>query len=320
MAVEIILSLCIPTYNRGSYLQRCLDSIVRQVGDNDEVEIIVSDNASDDNTKDIVTPYINNYRNVKYFRHETSIGGNENLMQVLKYGKGNYLKLLNDYLGFEEGCALKMLEIVKNHSESKEILFFANGLSYLKRKDFHYSKDMNEFLKIASYWSTWIGSFGIWKEDFWYIIENYTFKTHSFMQTELLFESVILKKEAVTFSKKIFISQEVVNKKPGYNFFDLFVNTYLNKIIVGLKDEKRITYGTYLKEKNRFFTNFIFMWYKKIKFKKNHSIDFDYKGMERVIFKTYKYNAVLYLYLLYLPFYLIGFYVKKIIRSFRSSN
>ncbi len=319
MSAEILLSICIPTYNRSFYLDTCLQSIVRQVGNNDEVEIIISDNVSEDNTREIANLYVRNYNNVKYFRNDTNIGGDKNFIEALKRGNGKYLKLMNDYLGFKDNCALKTLEIVKTHAESKEVLFFANGLSYLKKKEFHYSKDLNEFLRISSYWSTWIGSFGIWKEDFWSIIENYNFKTQSFMQTELLFESVILRKKAVTFSMEIFISQDVINKKTGYNFFDLFINTYLNRIIVGLKNNKRITYRTYVLEKNRFFTNFIFKWYKRIKIKKDHSIDFDIKGMENVIFKAYKYSPIFYLYLLYLPFYMIGFYIKKLIRFFKSN-
>jgi glycosyltransferase involved in cell wall biosynthesis len=317
MVTDIILSICIPTYNRAIYLEVCLESIVKQVGNYQEVEIIISDNLSTDNTREVATFYSNKYNNVKYFRNENNIGGDKNFIQALKRGNGQYLKLLNDYLGFKDNGALKMLEIVKTHAETKEVLFFANGLSYLKKKDFHYSYNLNEFLRICSYWSTWIGSFGIWKEDFWWMIDTYAFQTQSFIQTELLFETVIRKKKAVTYSKEIFISQEVVNKQTGYNFFDLFINTYLNKIIVGLMTNKKITYWTYLHEKNRFFTDFIFKWYKKIKIKKDHSIDFDSKGMESVIFKTYRYSPIFYQYLLYLPFYMIGFYVKKMFKFFK---
>lgn len=314
MVSDIILSICIPTYNRAAYLDKCLQSIVKEVGNNSKVEVLISDNLSNDNTPIICETYTRQYDNVKYYRNETNIGGDKNFIRVLKLGKGKYLKLLNDYVEFKDGCVLKMLEIVKQYVETKEVIFFANGLSHLKKKDFHFSNDLNEFLKIASDRSTWIGAFGIWKEDFCHLIENKTFKTSSLVQTELLFHSVSLRQKAVTYSRSIFIIHELPDKKTGYNFFDLFINGYFNTIVKGLKDENRISYATYLSEKNRFFTDFIWMWYKKIKIKKDQNTDFNSKGMASIIFNTYKYNPIFYLYLLFLPFYMIGFYFKKLFK------
>ena len=49
-----LLSICIPTYNRAQFLPALLESIITQInGHEDKVEIIVSDNASTDNTKQI---------------------------------------------------------------------------------------------------------------------------------------------------------------------------------------------------------------------------------------------------------------------------
>ncbi len=320
MAGEILLSLCIPTYNRGTYLEKCLESIVRQVGNNDEVEIVISDNVSDDKTSEIAVSYATEYSNVRYFRNDSNIGGDKNFIKVLKLGNGKYLKLLNDYVEFKEGCVLKMLEIVKNHVENKEILFFANGISYLRKKDFYYSKDLDEFLRVCSFHSQWIGTIGFWNDDFKTMMSYYQFKTKSFFQTELLFENFNLSKKAVTYTRKIFISNQVQKKNSAFNFFDVFINSYFNTIIAGLKNEKRISKSTYQKDKNRFFTDWVFNWYKKIKIKKNSNIEINDKGAESIIFNTFKYSPIFYLYLLYLPFYMIGFYFKKIIKYFKSKR
>ena len=319
MVAEIYLSICIPTYNRAPYLRRCLQSIVNQVGNNPEVEVVISDNLSDDDTPVIVATFAEEFKNVKYFRNEVNIGGDKNFIRVLKLGKGKYLKLLNDYVEFKDGGVLKMLEIIKSHSESKEILFFINGVSYLKRKEYYYSRDLNDFLKICSFWSTLIGAIGFWKEDFNTMLATYQFKTTSFRQTELLFENFNLNKGAVTYARQISNSIEVVNKKAGYNFFDVFINGYFNQIIGRLRTERRISYRTYLREKNKFFKDFIFVWYKRIRIKKNHSVQIDDRRMEAIIFENYKYNYIFYLYLFYLPFYLAGFYFKKMVRHLKKA-
>ena len=53
------LSICIPTYNRAEYLKEALDSIIKQINDTnrDKVEICISDNASEDNTKELIENY-----------------------------------------------------------------------------------------------------------------------------------------------------------------------------------------------------------------------------------------------------------------------
>lgn len=320
MATDIILSLCIPTYNRAHLLEKCLASISKQVGNNPKVEVVIVDNASNDNTGSVANAYASQYNNVVYFKNETNIGGDNNFIRALHLATGKYLKLLNDYVEFKDGCAIKMLEIVEAHTNNKEILFFANGVSYLKRKDFYYSKNLDEFVRVCSFHSQWIGTIGFWKDDFKTIINRYHFKTKSFFQTELLFENFNLGKPAVTYTRQIFISNQVENKKTGFNFFDVFINSYFITIIGGLRKEKRISRGTYRKETNRFFVEWVFKWYKNVRIKKNHNIEIDDTGMEAIIFNAFKYSPIFYLYLFYLPFYLIGFYFKKLARNTRHST
>ena len=59
MSKKPLLSICIPTYNRETYLNRLLDSIVRQAEftDTDDVEIVIDDGPSKDNTEVLVQEY-----------------------------------------------------------------------------------------------------------------------------------------------------------------------------------------------------------------------------------------------------------------------
>jgi glycosyltransferase involved in cell wall biosynthesis len=61
----IKLSLCIPTLNRGSLIGRTLESVVSQA--TDEVEIIIVDGGSSDNTKEIVTKFQQDFPSLRYF-------------------------------------------------------------------------------------------------------------------------------------------------------------------------------------------------------------------------------------------------------------
>ena len=57
------LSICIATYNGGSYIKEQIDSILPQIGKNDE--IIISDDSSIDNTLDIIKSF--NDERIKIF-------------------------------------------------------------------------------------------------------------------------------------------------------------------------------------------------------------------------------------------------------------
>lgn len=60
------LSVIICTYNRQQLLKDCLDSFVEQTLDKDKFEVIVADNNSKDNTKDMVLEYCHKYPNFRY--------------------------------------------------------------------------------------------------------------------------------------------------------------------------------------------------------------------------------------------------------------
>lgn len=52
---DLLLSICIPTHNKGTFLKETLESILPQY--NDSIEIVILDSASTDNTRDIVLEY-----------------------------------------------------------------------------------------------------------------------------------------------------------------------------------------------------------------------------------------------------------------------
>lgn len=89
---KIILSICIPTYNREKYLVHTLDSIIGQLNDDPAcgVEICISDNASSDNTATLVKEYIKRYPHIVYFRWQHNMGADRNYLKVVEMASGEY--------------------------------------------------------------------------------------------------------------------------------------------------------------------------------------------------------------------------------------
>jgi glucosyl-dolichyl phosphate glucuronosyltransferase len=61
----IIISVVVCTYNRSSCLNSCLQSLAEQSVDKDSFEVLVVDNNSSDNTRQVASVYVNKY---SYFR------------------------------------------------------------------------------------------------------------------------------------------------------------------------------------------------------------------------------------------------------------
>lgn len=87
------ISIVIPTYNRKDFLQRALDSVLKQ--DYQNLEIIVTDNASADGTDTMMQSYLNDPR-IIYIRRPKNIGIARNIKEGFLASTGKYFFCLND--------------------------------------------------------------------------------------------------------------------------------------------------------------------------------------------------------------------------------
>ncbi len=106
------ISVMIPTYNRAHYLVDAIESVMAQ--DYPDFELIVSDNASSDNTASVVEKYKADPR-FRYYRNDENLGGGVNYENLLyKYASGLYGNYLTDDDYFiDRGHLSKAMQIIK---------------------------------------------------------------------------------------------------------------------------------------------------------------------------------------------------------------
>lgn len=85
-----LISICIPTYNSALFLAQALESIAAQTYKN--IEVIISDNASTDNTPDIIQAYCNRY-GWTFDPNETNIGAGNNFNKLINLATGEYIAI-----------------------------------------------------------------------------------------------------------------------------------------------------------------------------------------------------------------------------------
>ena len=87
-----LVSIMIPVFNREEIVRRALDSAISQTYKN--IEIIVCDNASTDNTWETLQEYVAKDNRIHAYRNETNVGPVRNWKRCLDHAKGKYAKFL----------------------------------------------------------------------------------------------------------------------------------------------------------------------------------------------------------------------------------
>ena len=83
-----IVSIGVPVYNGGSSFRDALDSLTRQTYKN--IEIIIADNCSFDQTESVCREYAQNDSRIRYVRHPKNIGAVLNFKYLLSQATGKY--------------------------------------------------------------------------------------------------------------------------------------------------------------------------------------------------------------------------------------
>lgn len=123
----MLLTIAIPTYNRAESLRITLQGFMAEIERCRlrEIEIVVSDNCSTDNTQVVCTSLADTYPNVifKYFRNSSNLGFDGNVNALFNYAEGKYVWTFSD----DDQIEHEVLTHVSHLLKQRDVLFaFAN--------------------------------------------------------------------------------------------------------------------------------------------------------------------------------------------------
>ena len=131
-------SVVITTYNSGKWIGDCLNSLINQnIGFEDNIEVVIVDNSSFDDTCDICHDFVSRYpNNILFIQNDENYGPGIGRNIGLKYVSGDFVNFLDSDDTISENTFSSVLKLFKNHENidlvSIPIYFFEN------RWDSHY--------------------------------------------------------------------------------------------------------------------------------------------------------------------------------------
>jgi len=143
MKINSNISFTIPTYNRAEFLDSCLENKINIV-QKYSIAIYISDNASTDNTRDIVEKWQKIYPYLYYHRNDTNLDMDGNFEIALNLPNTEYIWLFGDtYQIKEESLAYILTLLNKKDHDYDAIVFNLENLISSPTKNY---MDQNELL------------------------------------------------------------------------------------------------------------------------------------------------------------------------------
>jgi glycosyltransferase involved in cell wall biosynthesis len=104
------ISVCMTTYNGSQFIKEQIDSILKQLGTEDEV--IITDDHSTDSTCQIIQEYQD--KRIKFFKNPQRLGHVQNFSKSISLATGEYIFLSDQDDIWSESRVAKMLNLIKD--------------------------------------------------------------------------------------------------------------------------------------------------------------------------------------------------------------
>ncbi len=115
---NIEVSVIIPNYNYGRYLNQCITSVLESEFEDNAIEIIIVDDASTDNSINVIENFLNNTKaSIHLIKQKTNLGLAKARNTGIKKALGNYLFFLDsdNYIG--KSCLKTHFDVLSKNIE-----------------------------------------------------------------------------------------------------------------------------------------------------------------------------------------------------------
>ena len=235
MAVEVyndrpLLTIAIPTWNRAKYLALNLGQLMSVGSDFLKcIEILICDNASSDDTGNVIAGSIATHLPIRHIRNPENIGSDCNIAQCFNLANGHYVMILGDDDLLVDGALQIILELLESRRYG-----VVSVRPYGYEKNFrdeypggngsmHEFTDVGEFVVRLGMLSTLISA-NIISKDLLPNIDAQEFCGSNLVQTNLIYLAASSAKANMWVDKYLVACKR--NNSGGYAFSQVFVDSF----------------------------------------------------------------------------------------------
>lgn len=147
------VSVIVPVYNVEQYIKKCLNSLVEQTLD--DLEIIIVNDGSKDNSKEIIEKFIEKYPSKIVYLEKKNGGLSDARNYGLPYAKGEYVAFLDSDDYVEKNMYKDMYELAKKENSDMVECDFYWEYSYKVKEDkgamYNGKKEMIEKVRVVAW-------------------------------------------------------------------------------------------------------------------------------------------------------------------------
>lgn len=217
------ISFVVPCYNSQDYMERCIDSLL--VGGED-VEIIIVNDGSKDNTKRIANRYQKKYPTIVKVIHKENGGHGSGVNAGIKNATGKYFKVVDSDDWLDKDALLKLLDEIKQMEKSKKE-------SDLIVCNYIYDHLYENEQRVMSYYNVFnVGEICTWND-----LGHFNASQYLIMHS-LIYKTSVLRKSKIELPEHTFYVDNIVAYQPlpfvkSICYFDLDLYHYF----IGREDQ-----------------------------------------------------------------------------------
>lgn len=239
--ITMDISIIIPAYNSEKYIKKCVMSCINQDLPYEQYEIIVVDDGSTDNTKDIINKLQERYECVKYYYQKNSAQGAARNNGLSK-ATGKYIWFVDSDDWIEENCLSLILNKLERYSLTGVLV--GHATQHTKHIDIWYNIEENtilsgrEILKCDKYFIS--PTYAVWSRTF-FIENNLKFHERIFHEDTEFYPRLFYNAARIGAISKVcyyvypnpLSTTRSINPKRAYDMINVvkYINIYKNENI-----------------------------------------------------------------------------------------
>lgn len=230
---RVLLSICIATYNRADFIGATIESIVSQICD--DIEIIIVDGASPDNTHQVVLNYQRLFPQIKYYRLPEKGGVDRDYCKAIEFANGMYCWLFTDDDTLDTNAINTVLTAIKTEEYALIVLnarlcsrdlvhcYRNKFLNFDSNREYTCIEEQEQFFRDVANYLSFIGGVII-RRDLWNERNKELYFGTEFVHVGVIFQKKI--DEKILVISNPFISIRMNNSQWNSRAFKIWIITW----------------------------------------------------------------------------------------------